>query len=573
MISGDGALRNTGSGTVILTGNSKYTGGTTLSSGTLQLGNGATSGSIVGNIINNATLAFNRSDAINYSGIISGNGAVIQNGSGAITLSANNSYSGTTSVNNGSLYINGNQSGATGTTTVSNGAMLGGNGTIGGAITVANGGILSPGAAPGSVGTLTINGNLNLNNTSVLNYTLGEAGVINGSNNDLTVVNVNLTLDGILNVTETATGAFTPGLYRLIDYSGTLTNNQLNLGSLPETSGIFIQTSVANQVNLINSAGLTLNFWDGGALANKNDGIVNGGNGIWQASTPGSNDNWTLDAGTINTPWSNAAFAIFTADPGTVTIDNSEGQFIAAGIHFASDGYTLNGAALTPVESEAGSGETIVEVGDHTSDGTGYVAIIDALLQGATTLVKSDLGTLILNGLNTYSGGTAIKGGTLQVSTDSNLGALASSLSMNTGTIATTGSFSLTRAVTLGIGGGTFAVAPTTTLIMSGAIGGSGSLTKAGSGTLTLTGTSNYTGQTDILNGTLQLGNGLGTGSISSNIDVGTNGVLAFNRNNNFSYGGIISGSGQVNQRGSGVTLLTGENTYTGITTVAAGTL
>lgn len=144
---------------------------------------------------------------------------------------------------------------------------------------------------------------------------------------------------------------------------------------------------------------------------------------------------------------------------------------------------------------------------------------------------------------------------------------------MNTGTLATTGSFSSTRAVTLGIGGGTFAVAPTTTLIMNGAIGGSGSLPKVGSGTLTLTGTSNYTGQTDILNGTLQLGNGLGTGSISSNIDVSTNGVLAFNRNNSFSYGGVISGSGQVNQRGSGVTLLTGENTYTGITTVAAGTL
>ncbi|MCW2475810.1 autotransporter-associated beta strand repeat-containing protein [Candidatus Symbiopectobacterium sp. NZEC151] len=573
LISGDGALRNTGTGTVILTGNSTYTGGTTLSGGTLQLGNGTTSGSITGNIINNATLAFNRSNAINYSDIISGSGAISQNGSGTTTLSGNNSYSGNTSVSNGSLYINGNQTSATGTTTVSNGATLGGNGIIGGSVTVANGGILSPGAASGSVGTLTINGNLNLNNTSVLNYTLGEAGVINGSNNDLTVVNGNLTLDGLLNVTETVPGAFTPGLYRLINYSGTLTNNQLNLGTLPETSGMFIQTSVANQVNLINSAGLTLNFWDGGALANKNDGVVNGGNGIWQASTPGSNDNWTLDTGTINTHWSNAAFAIFTADPGIVTIDNSEGQVIAAGMQFASDGYTLNGAALTLVESEAGSGETIIEVGDHTSTGAGYVATIDALLQGATTLVKSDLGTLILNGLNTYSGGTAIEGGTLQVSTDSNLGTLASSLSMNTGTLATTGSFSSTRAVTLGIGGGTFAVAPTTTLTLSGAIGGSGSLTKDGSGTLALTGASNYTGQTDILNGTLQLGNGLGTGSISSNVDIDTNGVLAFNRNNSLLYAGIISGSGQVNQRGSGVTLLTGENTYTGITTVTAGTL
>lgn len=70
LIPSDGALLNTGSGTVILTGNSTYTGGTTLSSGTLQLSNSTTSGSITDNIINNATLAFNRSNAINYSGTI-----------------------------------------------------------------------------------------------------------------------------------------------------------------------------------------------------------------------------------------------------------------------------------------------------------------------------------------------------------------------------------------------------------------------------------------------------------------------------------------------------------------------
>jgi autotransporter-associated beta strand protein len=61
-IIGDGAVVQMGPGTTILTGNSLYLGGTTISAGTLQLGNGGTSGSIVGDVLNNGTLAFNRSD-------------------------------------------------------------------------------------------------------------------------------------------------------------------------------------------------------------------------------------------------------------------------------------------------------------------------------------------------------------------------------------------------------------------------------------------------------------------------------------------------------------------------------
>ena len=64
-----------GTGTTILTANNTYTGGTTISAGTLQLGNGGTTGSIVGNVIDNGTLAFNRSDGDVFAGTISGTGA------------------------------------------------------------------------------------------------------------------------------------------------------------------------------------------------------------------------------------------------------------------------------------------------------------------------------------------------------------------------------------------------------------------------------------------------------------------------------------------------------------------
>ena len=65
-----------GTGTSILTGTNTYTGGTTITAGTLQLGNGGISGSIVGNVVDNGVLEFNRTDAgLNLAGNISGAGA------------------------------------------------------------------------------------------------------------------------------------------------------------------------------------------------------------------------------------------------------------------------------------------------------------------------------------------------------------------------------------------------------------------------------------------------------------------------------------------------------------------
>src|SRR3546814_3613964 len=65
-------------------------------------------------------------------------------------------------------------------------------------------------------------------------------------------------------------------LYRVINYDGALTDNGLALGTMPPGSDVFVQTSIANQVNLVNTAGLTLNFWDGDA-GPKFNGAVNGG--------------------------------------------------------------------------------------------------------------------------------------------------------------------------------------------------------------------------------------------------------------------------------------------------------
>ena len=91
-------------------------------------------------------------------------------------------------------------------------------------------------------------------------------------------------------------------------------------------------------------------------------------------------------------------------------------------------------------------------------------------------------------------------------------------------------------------------------VIQDGGGGTLGSLTKVGTGTLTLTGNNIYMGGTTISAGTLQLGNGGTTGSIVG--DVTDNGNLAFDRSNVLTFGAVISGTGSVQQNGTGTTVL-----------------
>ncbi|NSX04284.1 autotransporter-associated beta strand repeat-containing protein [Cupriavidus gilardii] len=556
-VSGTGALRQAGSGITILTADHSYSGGTTIEAGTLQLGNGGASGMIAGDVTTNGRLAFNRADTVTFGGTITGTGGLSQDGTGTTILTAANGYGGTTTVNNGTLLIQGDQSGATGATTV-NAGTLGGTGIIGGDVTVVDGASVAPGGTTNVPGTLAIRGDLTLASAANMKYDFGQAGVVGGAYNDLIEVGGDLTLGGTLNVSESAGGNFGPGLYRVISYGGTLTDNPVAVSS-PD---YFLQTSIDKQVNLVNTAGLTLNYWDGDA-GGRNDGQIAGGNGTWQAGL--SQDNWTTDSGSANAPFQDQSFAVFAGNAGTVTVDDSQGNVNVAGMQFAADGYRIEGDAIGLSGTQA-----TIRVGDGTADGAGYTATIASNLSGGSELVKTDLGKLVLEGANTYAGGTRIDGGTVSIAADANLGDASGGLTLNGGTLQTTADLSSTRTVTLA-GNGTILTDAGTTATFGGTVAGPGALTKDGAGTLALSGDATHNGGTTIAAGTLQIGAGGTTGSLAGNVT--NNGTLAFDRSDAYTFDGTISGTGALRQAGSGTTILTADHSYSGGTTIEAGTL
>ncbi|MCM7573758.1 autotransporter outer membrane beta-barrel domain-containing protein [Enterobacter roggenkampii] len=513
----------------------------------------------------------NLPDPDTISGIISGSdGSLVKIGNGTLILTGDNTYTGTTDVNEGVLLVNGNQSASTGQVTVKSGATLGGNGIIGGAVDVQDDGHITAGAAINSVGKLTT-GSLTLSDNAQLDYQFGQAYTPGGAFNDLIDVNGDLTLDGKLNIETSPGGKFDVGVYRVINYTGTLTNNVMDIANAPEAAdSLYVQTSVKNQVNLVNHAGLTLRFWDGTGGENgelKNNGVIDGGDGIWQSRK--GNDNWTTDEstpeGALNAPFTDAAFAVFQGESGNVTVDNSKGDVIISGAQFATDGYRVGGEAIT-----TDTANTLIRVGDGTVDGANYTATIDSVIRGTGGLNKGDLGTLILTGDNTYSGGTTITSGTLQVAGDTNLGAADTGIIFNGGTLKYGEAFDTARQVTLESGGGTFDTNGHDVSLLT-EVEGNGQLTKTGKGSLTLTQDNTYTGGTTIEQGVLQLGNGGDIGSIQG--DVVDNGVLNVNRGDTLVLTGNISGKGQLHQTGSGITELQGENSYSGATLIANGVL
>ncbi|OYX71912.1 MAG: hypothetical protein B7Y95_11960, partial [Rhizobiales bacterium 32-66-11] len=559
MISGSGSVAVTGSGLLTLTGANTYGGGTTIAddadlwlSGNGSLGTGA-----VFFADGNATLTFNRSDDVTFSQNITedtgtAQGALKKLGANTLTLAGTNTYTGATTVAAGTLVVNGSIAGSA--VTVQGGATLGGIGTVG-STTVE--GHLAPG---NSIGTLHVNGNLAFDETAVLDFELGAPGAsVGGGLSDRVEVTGGLTLDGTLNLTAANDPSQVGlGYYRLMTFGGTLVDRGLEFGTPlplpPDAASFSIETGVAlgsGYVDLfVSAAGSdTLQRWQ------------QGGSDVWDNDAA----KWFNDGGTLPTTWA-GHIAIFKdaggLTGGTVVVEGSQSF---EGLQFVDEDYVLSGSgALVP--------DGMAEIRVLADSAT-----IETAITGTGGLIKTEAGTLILSGTNDYAGGTMLSGGTLQVSSNGNLGS--GRLTFNGGMLATMGDITTSRSVTL-TANGIFDVATGTSLGLTGVITGDGGLIKQGLGTLVLSGTNDYAGGTVFEEGTVtvsadtNLGNDAGAltfdgGTLATtdgftsarDVSVQTTGGLDVAAGAELDLSGTISGPGTLAKLGTGALALSGMST------------
>ncbi|EEP5669867.1 autotransporter outer membrane beta-barrel domain-containing protein [Salmonella enterica] len=575
------------SGTLIVNGAMTAKGATVDSGTTLQIGNGGTLGAFNGDIVDNGTLTFNRSDAAAYGSVISGSGNVIKQGGGELTLSNNNSYSGGTTIAEGTLTAT--AGGALGSGNIDNRAYLkldaasASDPFIVADLTTHSGATVEIGAGSTlQANTLTQQDGSTL--TADLTATSGPA---------IRAKNVNL--DGTLNVASPASQEpirSTDDLISLAliesdnaisgDFDGiTINGNAMNPDAFITVVGqknvndthydlVETLTWYADRDNAAIDAHGTFNLadaddsftvntvlenvdansgWNGQSLTKTGAGtlILNaentytGGTTISDGTLIATNVE-ALGTGNVT---DNATLELNTGGDFTNNISGS-GQVVKSGDETltlsGSNTYTggtiISGGTLVATTVEAlGTGDvTDNAVLELNTGGT-----FDNVISGSGQVVKSGDDALTLSGSNTYTGGTTISGGTLVAT---NVEAL--------------GSGDVTDDATLELNtGGDFA----------NNIGGTGSVVKSGDKTLTLSGTNSYTGGTTISGGTLVANNveALGTG------DVTNNATLELNTGGDFD--NAISGSGQVVKSGDKTLTLSGANSYSGATTISGGTL
>jgi autotransporter-associated beta strand protein len=229
--SGSLALVKTGAGTITLAGANTWMGGTTISGGALQLGDGVTrNGSLLGNVTNNALLIIANPMAQTFPAVIRGSGALTKSGMGRLTLMGANSYVGPTTIAAGTLALVDSSnlsssarvaifSGATldvaGRTdrkfVINNARTLAGDGSVLGSLDALAGSTLQPGS---NIGTLTISENVSLAGAMImaLNRT-------NAQTCDRLVVASNIVASGALTVTNAGPALQAGDVFQLFNQS------------------------------------------------------------------------------------------------------------------------------------------------------------------------------------------------------------------------------------------------------------------------------------------------------------------------------------------------------------------
>jgi fibronectin-binding autotransporter adhesin len=464
----------------------------------------------------NGTVFFNPGIATqSFGGILAGTRPVVKNGGNVTNLAGNNTYSGTTTVSGGTLILSGTNTASTSAFTVNAATTLkldygtNDNRKIGSGVLTLSGGTIELAGVGSTFADSVASTTLTASTSSTITQTSGAATLNLGAINFNTTGRLNLAQSGIARTTNANNALGLLGSWATIG------------GSIPamnDGTGLIVAATTADLTRLSSGSKVIAD------AASSHVRFIEG------TGTAGS---FTLAAATTNI--------------GTLT-QSAEGGASAATVELASQRLVLNtvtagtGAGSLTIASAANLGflkaaGTSIEFRDLASVGGITVNAIIEDGTGATTVTKTDPGTLTFAGTNSYSGGTTVNAGTLTASLGTTAGVRfpfgSAAITANSGTTLRMFAGGTTNAMTFGnafnlnaatltsedanqtyLGNIALTGANTVNVTysdksatFSGIVSGGGSLTKALPGVLTLSNANSYTGGTTISGGTIRTTN------------------------------------------------------------------
>ena len=503
---------------------------------TITQGTGATGQFVINNAIDlqaTLSLAGAGTGVVVLGGTISGTGGLTKSGAGTYSLRGVNSFSGDTAISAGTLIVAGD-------------VLAGANGALGNsssAVAMTGGSLLFAGQATMGRG-LTVGASSSLGNNTVGNVTFsGNAAISAGT----------LTLNSVTGGTLTQTG--------VISGAGAVTIGATGLSGSVRLNGNNTYAGITTLSLGRLAVGADTNFTG----TSSSPTISSGPLGTGSLSLPTGTTIQAADAPRLVV---NALADLTSTAAYTLTFGGAENLTL-------SRNWILNTTttAVTRTFSVLTNPGLMSLSGNLTQSST-----------GAVTLGKSGLGTLVLSGTNSFTGGVSVSGGTLAINGDAALGAVpgsfsAANITLTGGTLRATADTSLAanRGVTLATPGGTLSASPNQSLSVAGAIAGAFTLNISGGGTVSLNGATNAATSVIVGGGTT-----LGTTRTSGQTLVGsTTGTLTLNGGTlavpvgattlavpRFQYGG-----GSYLTLGAGGVFTAGEAAATALTRNNVGTL